>query len=92
MTIALYMDEHVPRAITDGLRLWGVDVITAWEDERGGADDSALLDRASAQANPSRLSGIGGFSCSPVPLIKPSLLIGQFYWPYIGRIFKLIEI
>jgi len=47
VTIALYMDEHVPRAITNGLRLRGVDVITAWEDDRGGADDSALLDRAS---------------------------------------------
>jgi len=41
VTIALYMDEHVPRAITNGLRLRGVDVITAWEDNRGGADDSA---------------------------------------------------
>lgn len=27
--IALYMDHHVPRAITEGLRLRGVDVITA---------------------------------------------------------------
>ncbi len=47
MTIALYMDEHVPRAITNGLRLRGVDVITAREDDRVGADDPALLDRAS---------------------------------------------
>lgn len=47
MTVALYMDEHVPRAITSGLRLRGLDVITAWEDDRGGSDDSALLDRAS---------------------------------------------
>lgn len=47
MTIALYMDEHVPRAITNGLRLRGADVITSWEDDRGGAEHSALLDRAS---------------------------------------------
>jgi len=32
MTIALYMDHHVPRTITTGLRLRGIDVITAYED------------------------------------------------------------
>jgi hypothetical protein len=39
------MDVHVPRAITEGLRLRGVDVLTAQEDGRGTLDDSALLDR-----------------------------------------------
>jgi hypothetical protein len=29
MSIGLYMDQHVPKAITDGLRLRGVDCITA---------------------------------------------------------------
>ena len=29
MATALYMDHHVPRAITMGLRLRGIDVITA---------------------------------------------------------------
>ena len=33
MTIALYIDEHIPRAITAGLRLRGVDVLIQ-EDER----------------------------------------------------------
>jgi hypothetical protein len=46
MAIALYMDQHVPRAITTGLRLRGVDVITAYEDGTGRMDDSELLDRA----------------------------------------------
>lgn len=46
MPIALYMDEHVPRAITNGLRMRGVDVVTAQEDGRGGVDDHTLLDRA----------------------------------------------
>jgi hypothetical protein len=32
MSLALYMDHHVPRAITIGLRLRGVDVLTAYED------------------------------------------------------------
>jgi len=46
MTIGLYMDHHVPRAITTGLRLRGVDVITAYEDGAHELDDPALLDRA----------------------------------------------
>ena len=32
MAIKLYMDHNVPRAITNGLRLRGVEVITAFED------------------------------------------------------------
>jgi len=32
MAIALYMDQHVPRAITVGLRLRGVDVLTAYQE------------------------------------------------------------
>lgn len=32
MSVAFYMDEHVPRAISVGLRLRGVDVLTAQED------------------------------------------------------------
>jgi hypothetical protein len=32
MPLALYMDHHVPRAITVGLRLRDVEVITAYED------------------------------------------------------------
>ncbi len=31
MSVAFYMDQHVPRAITAGLRLRGVDVMTAYE-------------------------------------------------------------
>jgi uncharacterized protein with PIN domain len=46
MTVALYMDHHVPRAITSGLRLHGVDIVTAHEDGCHELDDSALLDRA----------------------------------------------
>ncbi len=46
MAIALYMDAHIPRAITSGLRLRGVDVITAQEDNAANLDDPALLDRA----------------------------------------------
>jgi hypothetical protein len=44
--VPLYMDHHVPRAITEGLRLRGIDVITAYEDGASDIDDSALLDRA----------------------------------------------
>lgn len=46
MSVALYMDVHVQRAITTGLRLRGVDVLTAQEDGCRMAEDSDLLDRA----------------------------------------------
>jgi hypothetical protein len=42
------MDVHVRRAVTEGLRLRGVDVLTAQEDSAGGFDDPELLDRATA--------------------------------------------
>ena len=48
MSVGLYMDVHVPRAITDGLRLRRVDVLTAHADGSGRLDDAELLDRASA--------------------------------------------
>jgi hypothetical protein len=40
------MDHHVRRAITDGLRLRGIDVLTAEADGANRFDDSELLDRA----------------------------------------------
>jgi len=40
------MDAHVPGAVTRGLRLRGVDVITAQDDGRDDLDDPLLLDRA----------------------------------------------
>lgn len=46
MPVALYMDHHVPHAITLGLRLRGLDVLTAYEDGRSEQQDAALLDRA----------------------------------------------
>jgi predicted nuclease of predicted toxin-antitoxin system len=46
MTIALYMDVHVHRAITTGLRLRDVDVLTAQEDGYRTANDDRLLNRA----------------------------------------------
>ncbi len=46
MTLALYMDHHIPEAITSGLRRRGVDVLTAWEDETARVTDEVLLARA----------------------------------------------
>lgn len=45
MALAFYMDHHVPKAITNGLRLRGVDVLPAYEDGTSEYDDD-LLDRA----------------------------------------------
>src|SRR5262245_11403990 len=42
------MDVHVHIAITEGLRLRGIDVLTAQEDGTRRLSDVALLDRASA--------------------------------------------
>ena len=46
--VPLYMDHHVPSAITAGLRNRGVDVVTAEEDGSARFDDDALLDRATS--------------------------------------------
>jgi len=46
LSVRLYMDVQVPRAITEGLRVRGVDVLTAQDDGAGRLDDAALLDRA----------------------------------------------
>ena len=40
------MDHHVPLAVTEGLRLRGVDVLTCHEDGTSDLDDAPLLERA----------------------------------------------
>jgi hypothetical protein len=42
------MDVHINQAITDGLRLRGVDVLTAQEDGSDRLPDPDLMDRAAA--------------------------------------------
>lgn len=46
MTVAFYMDEHIHLAITIGLRLRDVDVLTVQEDDRTGISDFLILERA----------------------------------------------
>jgi Domain of unknown function (DUF5615) len=46
MSLAFYMDEHVPRSITAGLRLRNIDILTVQEDGRTGFPDRQILDRA----------------------------------------------
>lgn len=46
MPVGLYMDVHIPKAITVGLRLRDVDVMTAQEDDADTLPDDQLLDRA----------------------------------------------
>jgi hypothetical protein len=46
MSVALYMDVHVRKAVTTGLRIRGVDVLTAREDGTARWPDDRLLDRA----------------------------------------------
>jgi hypothetical protein len=46
MTIRFYMDENVPRQITTGLRLRGIDTLTVQDDGLTGAADPQVLARA----------------------------------------------
>ncbi len=46
MSLALYMDVHVPMAITRGLRRRGVDVLTSQQDGTAKMPDDQLLDKA----------------------------------------------
>ncbi|MSP39852.1 MAG: hypothetical protein EXR70_15300 [Deltaproteobacteria bacterium] len=48
MSIALFMDHHVPRAITIGLRLREINVLTAFEDKSDEMADPLLLNRATS--------------------------------------------
>jgi predicted nuclease of predicted toxin-antitoxin system len=48
MSVSLYMDVHVPRPVTRGLRRREVDVLTAQEDGTAKMEDPDLLDRAQA--------------------------------------------
>ncbi len=45
MAIALYMDVHVPQAITEQLRRRGIDVLTAFDDRTTELSDDQLLVR-----------------------------------------------
>jgi hypothetical protein len=46
MAVRLYMDVHVPFAITVQLRRRGVDVLTASDDDATRLEDAAVLERA----------------------------------------------
>ncbi len=50
MSLPFYMDQHVPAAITRGLRSRGIDVLTAYEDGAAQWDDESLLERATQLA------------------------------------------
>ena len=49
MAVALYMDVHIPMAITRQLRLRGVDVAAATEEGTNTSTDDAHLQLATAQ-------------------------------------------
>lgn len=46
MSLAVYMDVHVPAAVTEGLRRKSLDVRTAQDDAAGQLSDEELLVRA----------------------------------------------
>lgn len=52
MPVALFMDVHVPRAITEQLRERGVDVLTATEAGTTELEDADLLEHARTLGRP----------------------------------------
>jgi predicted nuclease of predicted toxin-antitoxin system len=48
VSIRLYIDVQIRLALTEGLRVRGIDVVTAQEDGSSELHDSDLLDRAGA--------------------------------------------
>ena len=48
MSLAVYMDVHVPTGVSEGLRRKQIDVRTAQEDSAGRMSDDELLMRATA--------------------------------------------
>ena len=46
MTLAYYFDEHVPWAITHGVRTAGIEVLRVQDDSLRGVEDEPLLQRA----------------------------------------------
>jgi len=48
MALGFYMDVHIPRAITIGLRLRNINVLTTQEDNTTRLEDYSLLKRASS--------------------------------------------
>jgi predicted nuclease of predicted toxin-antitoxin system len=46
LSVALYMDVHIRRAVTSALRLRSIDVLTAQEDGAAELDDGRLLERS----------------------------------------------
>jgi hypothetical protein len=68
MSVKLYMDVHVPRAVTNQLRLHGIDVLTAQEEGAAELDDTPLLDHAT------RLGGLREYGVLPSSLSDRSRL------------------
>jgi predicted nuclease of predicted toxin-antitoxin system len=48
VALTLYMDVHIPAAITDGLRRNGLDILTSQEDQTWTASDEDLLRRTTS--------------------------------------------
>jgi hypothetical protein len=46
VSVPLYFDHNMPRAVVRGLRARGVDVLTAMADGADRAEDEAILERA----------------------------------------------
>ena len=88
MALKLYMDHHVARAITDGLRERGVDVLTAFEDGSHELLDPELLDRVAELSrvlftNDSDFSGRSSAATTKRPILYRGYICSTtqcFHW------------
>jgi predicted nuclease of predicted toxin-antitoxin system len=96
MAIKLYMDVHIKRQITEGLRRRGVDVLTAQEDNSSTLSDKELLDRAKILGRVLVTEDVDLIKEADRRLKNNEFLLGLIYLPQskisIGRCIEELEL
>jgi hypothetical protein len=96
MLAGLYMDVHVPSAITEGLRRRDINVLTSQQDGTRRADDELLLTRATALNRLLFTQDDGFLKLSPQWLSAGKSFAGIAFAPQqgssIGRLIDDLEI
>lgn len=96
MSIRLYMDVHIPLAITEGLRRRGIDVLTAQQDGSDRLEDDLLLQRATSLdralfSQDEDLLAVAA-ACQAKEVDFPGLIYAHQLGPGIGEIVEDLEL
>jgi len=96
VTVRLYMDVHIPLAITEGLRRRGIDVLTAQQDGATRLEDDWLLQRATTLdrvlfSQDEDLLTIAA-ACQAENIDFPGLIYAHQLGPGIGAIVEDLEL